>query len=947
VYAVVRPKSKEEQRAEIRSSYSVLHGRDLELKLMRRHLQRAQLEQRCLGVILQGGPGIGKSALVDEFLRGIELNEQDSLDVSEFGRSASPRVIRAQALRHAQHTPYEVLRELVQGLLHIDTDTSDDAQRTMIRHAVLTRFPNAAAQEQRYLLHTLGFFLGLAFEDDLINALSGVRRQSRLFLSLLRLLTRSSEYRPLVILIEDLHWCDASSLAFLRHIFNERPRVPLLFLLTTRPPDLEVAPLDLKELYDHSRIHVEEIVELDQQAALALAHERLGDVAVDGEALSYIFARSGGNPFFIVELVDALRHRGTLEEVGGRVVLGGDDNDAWLPSSLEAAVTARIDQLDSELKQALQRCSVLGEEFEANDAVFLFGEGFRERLRDLSERGLIKPIRRRGRFTGYRFAHTLTYAVAIREVVEEERRSLHNRLADYLLERQYDEGDAIKANTIAHHLEDAGRTEEASRFYLRAVETAIAHNSHLEALRTSNRLLDLIRDNPPMLLQAYRLRDEILRRLGRHQQRLSNLEAWSTLLKTHWHHNEDLHLNLLLKQAEYALDRRQINRAQALANELVTRANLPHHAAVKAHAQRIAAQILSNVGDLDAALATTHRALRTLPEGVPIEQAQAYKLLGDLHWQRGHHRDALQAYNQARDIVRPLNQRDLVERIDINRGLALIGLGRYEQGMLRLHDAVESARSVGYRRLEATVLPNIAFVHKLIGEFKPAQRSVHRAVRLARHVRDEIVMVDAVLTLGQIELEQYQLHRAEKALRRAIELVSRVQQNYLSVQSWLALARTLSDRGARQTLDEALDLGQRALTLAKQNSLDHSVMHAQHLLAIVYLQLGKEVEAEQHHRNVLQFLQQFPVSDREILFFEQAIILERLLGTRRSAAIERLKQDASHALLTTLKGFISASRRQTYLERPRIRRLLDTLPRLQHQVQQPLPPDGSDDIVDA
>jgi adenylate cyclase len=281
-----------------------------------------------------------------------------------------------------------------------------------------------------------------------------------------RLLELRGERQPGVLLIEDLHWIDGGTEAFLAHAAELAERTRTLLLVNFRPEYragwMQRSTYQQVPLRTLGAEDVDELLRnlLGQHPSLAGLPERIRE-------------RTGGNPFFVEEMVQALVETGSLEGARGAYRLASPVETLELPASVQSVLAARIDRLAELEKQVLRGASVIGDGFgeEILREVAELAEGeLQEALRKLISaeflyEAALYPERE------YAFKHPLTREVAYRSQLAQRRARLHAAAARALEARESEEpGD--RAALLAHHYEEAGEALPAARWHRRAAEWA-------------------------------------------------------------------------------------------------------------------------------------------------------------------------------------------------------------------------------------------------------------------------------------------------------------------------------------------------------------------------------------------------------------------------------------------------------------------------------------------
>ena len=291
-----------------------------------------------------------------------------------------------------------------------------------------------------------------------------------LYVEVLQMLGAVGEDRPVLLALEDLHWADRSTLELLSFLVRNLAGERLAVLATVRTGDPDVDPANEKAITELRRLQGATTlslggVDLDELRAL-VADETGLDLSDD--AARRLLERSGGNPFFALEL------------------LGTGDEDVPLPASVRDALALHLARLSDAHRQLLRAAAVVGTVFEP-DVVALYTERPVEDVEDMVRAAIGESILVVEPATGeLRFRHALLREQSYSELLAGERRRLHDRLADHLATRR-DTHPAV----LAHHYEAAHRPDDALRAMLAAARLAAGEYGSVDAVAHACRMLDL------------------------------------------------------------------------------------------------------------------------------------------------------------------------------------------------------------------------------------------------------------------------------------------------------------------------------------------------------------------------------------------------------------------------------------------------------------------------
>ena len=689
-------------------------GREDELRRMRAVYDAAVAGPGARLAVLLGSPGLGKSRLLAELTRRL-------------GEGATVLAGRCDATGGATFAPLaDALRE------HLGADAS--AERASARSAVESRVPGDTAERAR---------IGAGVAALLAGA-PGAPEET--FFVVRRLLAAFAAERPVLLLLDDLHWAEPLLLDFVEHLVQWSPDVPLCVLAAARP-ELR----DRRSSLAAPGGAVADVVTLsglDAGAAARLAANAIGADELPAAIAGRVLAASEGNPLFVGELARMLVQDGALVREGDRWVTRASPAELQMPPTIQALLAARIERLRPEERVVLEHAAVIGRHFSRASVAELLPAELRGeldlRLEALRRSELIEPD------TGWllgepvlRFHHVLIRDAAYRRLLKGTRAELHARFADWLAARV---GGAVEHDEmLGWHLEQAhallselgpidarGRAlgERAARHLAEAGRRALARDDLSLAAGLLGRALERLHASAPARAEVVLDWGEALLAMGdvgraeRAIHELGRIAGDSPRLRA-WHASFAAHLAAL---ADPQSLRDTADSVAAAAQVLAKEGD----AAGEAKAHAVHALVLTRLGRIGAGESALDQALAAARRGRDRRRSNAV-LAGA-----------------------PL--------------AALWGPSPVTRASGRCLDVVRVLRiTQGAPAVEAVALRCQAVLEALRGRADAARRMIAASRRLVEELGITQRLLEADLFAGQIELLEGDAVAAERCLRRAFD----------------------------------------------------------------------------------------------------------------------------------------------------------------------------------
>jgi class 3 adenylate cyclase/tetratricopeptide (TPR) repeat protein len=817
-----------DQAAELPVAQSLpLVGRAAELESLRARLHAA-LNGLGGAVAISGEAGIGKSRLAQEILHD--------------AASQSIRCVSVSCQPYATSAPYSLIRDLL--IDAFDLPTAEDPPR--LRRALLqavTTFAPALGSLTPLLYSIVGVRPALdmpehgsgqqsAARDDIrsahpaadsIASLPPIEQRARLHDLLEALFNGVVSDQPLVLVLDDLHWIDASSLEVVQRLTKSARGKHLLIVLVYRS---EPEDARLSQMLPHATTL--SLGPLDQQSSATLLHSFLGEEAPP-EVLP-ILDRAEGSPFFLQALIHHLMDVAELQrDTTGRWMLPRRLDEIGVPIDIERLLITRLDRLDEQNRALVQAAAVIGTRvtYPVLAGVYSQAQQLAQRLTYLVSIGILK-IDELDEQAPFCFHPTLLREVAYQSILYTTRRELHRRVAQRMELLAQLQSSASLAE-LSYHFLMAEEWQRACEYSLQLGRLAQSRYATTEALASYRQAYDLALQHTdavaPMYLHAALegLADvEVI--AGYYDQAHSHYAALLALidkapLKAQTLERRALLLckigNVYEHQGQFDLSLEWMQRARALLVPAGGSANL--------QLARISSDIgwvYFRRGELDLTTAWLEQALQLLvlsdqgdsldteeQRAVATERARVQNRLGGVAWSRGD-LPAARTYVE-RSLAIWIALGDLLGQTDAQNNLGVLAeqRGAWDEAITHYEAARMVDQQIGRRREAALSMINLGIVYFHQGDLQAALPLLEQAAAQTALVEDTLHEAMALRWQGRALIRKHCWSEARGVLERALALAQAHEWLLECLDAYAALGQLALVTGHADDVDAALTAG--------------------------------------------------------------------------------------------------------------------------------------------
>ncbi|MEW5957522.1 MAG: adenylate/guanylate cyclase domain-containing protein [Chloroflexota bacterium] len=833
-----------------------LIGREYEMQQLLNYYHKLFEGQGSI-VVVTAEAGLGKSRLVSDFRKQVSREESE--------QKVEPRWLFGRGLSYRQSFANRLLVDILYRYLDLP-EIPDDTQVKLRLEAMGQEM---FGERQHEVMPYLATLLGLKLEEEVAANLSldaPQVLQQRTWQAIGEWVEALAKKQPVIMVFEDLHWADPSSVRLIEYLFGLTLHHRLLIICVTRP-DRESTFWNVK--IQGAKDHPDRFNELllwpltDEESRQLIKYLlRIDEMPLATEQL--LLNRAEGNPLFLEEVLRSLIEEEMIRRLDGRWEISPTITEIDIPNTLQGVLTARIDRLEDSVKRVLQIAAVIGRVFPrfVLSPIVNQPEILETALEQLELAGLIEK-RTRDPEPEYMFKHFLTHETAYNSLLHQQRKLIHKQIGDYMSRLYWQLGEEYAAIVADHYLKSE-TWPRALRYLHRAAEAAIQSFANKEAVDFYSRALEVAgllgnEADPATLLAVYEGRARVLTRLGEPQKAIEDYEA-------------------------------VLDRAKQLDNN-----------SAQLHA-------LNGIGSLHASHYDFSRASEFFREALSVARrigdergiADTLSQLGNFYYNMGELELATQCYREASDISVTLS--DESRRLEAEDGLAKIML---EQGEIaaseeRYQAIVKGRRRLGYRSGLMNSLSSLLVAQTFMADYNLANETTEEILELHRKSGEYYRVPFVKYYQAFAQLYQGELGQAGTNLKEGLKLARDQKQRAWEAlgTAWLAyyyLTVGLDQDGLREA--------ERSATLAQELGSPLYVMRAQSMLGTAYRHRGRLAESVKELEEVQAVAQGMGSAPDEVMILYQ--LTRAYMDTQQcDQAVACLQRLLGLALASEMKEFV-------------------------------------------
>ena len=695
----------------------------------KKEIGSADKDYKPIIIGLRGPAGIGKSRLVKEFI--------DKIDRSK-------TILSGYTKSYAQPA-YCIWSTMLKNYFNIE----DDDPKEKIIKKLNSSFENLidvanARQELLEARNVIGYIFGVKYEDIRLEKIGSQTLQTLINISIrytieaISFKVNKDSNQPLVIYFDDCQWIDEASQNLLKNFIESinteekresRPNKNLLFLLTYRP-EFKV----FKEFELHSRFSEFELTPLTINNSKKLVDSMLGENNIQKHFIEIIMKNSAGNPFYIEELVNYLIEKEKIIRKNDIWIISGDVENIQIPLSLNSIILSRIDNLNNEFKNVLQKASVIGHHFfktilkkVSNEIDNIdIDESFKKLVNDkwfYSEQDEDK----------YFFKHTLTSDVCYNAILRYNKRILHKVIAE-ITEKVFQDNKEYFA-FIANHYEKSDPKKGTKEFekMLEYLEKAGDHAKYNYENENAIRLYT-------SLITNYELSN--VKYIDINLKRASILE-----LTGKWNEAEKIYKESLEK-AEIIVDNKYIAKCYTCLGLISWKR-----------------------GDYSQAMGFYEKQLnicKEMEDKVGISTAVGN--MGIIHMEQGNYTKAMECYEMKINVCKDIGDKKSLSIAVGNMGVVYEIKGNFTKAMECYQYDLQICEEMENKLGLSVAIGNVGCIYKSTGEFAKAKECFEKQLEICEELGDKSGVSYAIGNMGNIFENKGNYSKAMKCFEQQLQI---------------------------------------------------------------------------------------------------------------------------------------------------------------------------------
>lgn len=793
----------------IEGLYAPMVGRDGELARLNQTIIALNSEKLGRFSAVSGEAGIGKSRLISEF--------------KYFLSQLPVQVLEGYSLIYRKGVSYWIFQDMVLRLLEADSDTPRSEYQERLREYVLRVLPDRADDILPYLEHMLSLPLSNPETAKRIDYLAADQLRQQIFLAVRDLILAESRQKPVVLILEDLHWADSGSLEMLEYLLESLVRNPIVIVAVSRSfSDGKLADI-ANRAAELLRLRFMDLAlkSLSPDQSDRLFSQLLSIQNMPESLRTHIVQRAAGIPLYLEEILRMLMDRKLLVRVEGHWQLAEkvDLTQLGVSDTIEGLILTRFDHLELVQRHILKMASVVGRSFTRALIVeclpALTADEINQSMMVLMEREFVLVDSSPG--GEYMFKHLLVADTIYSTLLKREKKELHGRVAE-TIEKLFANDLETQVDVLARHFLWSDHEERALHYlilagqksarnfnssqaqkYFEDAQSLISRVSHTpqQSIQVHAGLGDALYlagsypESRAAFLQAVELLNEtigadpetvcsIQRKIGMthegqgdYDEALLCLEAAGRALAGHGR-------EFFAEQAQILNDTGWIHFRRGDLDEAEKNLSQAQGYAEKAARLDIVSSVYNRLGGVYYQKDQLKEARVFVAKSISIREeigdilgvARSYNNLGNLGWKLGDWDGALDSFKRSAELQTRLGDMEGIIMLNGNLGLLQIDRGYTDEAFEYLKKALDQAEQIGHNFHVALSNHNLSVLYTALGDWQKALEHSLRSEAMLKSLGEKATLVDVFVNMGGIYLGMKDLANAATCGEYAMTLLA-------------------------------------------------------------------------------------------------------------------------------------------------------------------------------
>ncbi len=740
-----------------------LIGRENEYRQLIEAVNALTSQNKGQLVLMLGEAGIGKSRLTTELkshLQGSQL-----------------RILEGQSLAYRRSAAYWIFIDLLRNYLGFTPETPPRQVHEQLIAKVYSLLGNEAAETLPYLEHLLSLEHVDVTAGERLAYLEASQLRQQIFIAIRDLLVAESRSQPLMLILEDLHWADDTSLDLLSFLVDSIQEEALFIYAISRL--LQEGPLSnlLEEMRRRApdrliNIHLNKLT-ADQSDRLLTNLLTFQDFP---ESLRQrILQRASGIPFYLEEILRMLIDDGVIVRENDRwtLVPGADFSATEVPDTLQGLIMTRFDRLQPFQRKVLQTAAVIGRQFNLSLLTAVINpeqSGSIEKvLNQLIERDFIH-LQAGPQHTEYIFRHVLTSEAVYNTLLRRDRSELHGRVAE-ALEQLYQGQIERHVEVLAGHFLLSPHLDRALHYLALAGQKASRDYANEQARQYFEQVLELLPSvlhTPEQELLVREGLGDVLVFIGEYKEAREQFQSELKVIESAAPGFYTKELSALHRKIGITFERQ---------------------------------------GDYDRAFDHFKNALQATQASVTpmiYEQARIFNDIGWIHFLQGHFEEAQSQLAKALELVENSKRYDIVASIHNRLGAVAYQQREYELAANHVRKSLVLRETIGDQAGVARLYNNLGLLGLMRGDLRDAETNFEQSIKLLEHLGDAEGIAIAYTNLGLVQLDRGQNESAESNLKNSLQATEQIGHRFYQALAMMYLGRLRTSQEEFKRSDDYL-----------------------------------------------------------------------------------------------------------------------------------------------